>query len=62
MYINLFKLVTLGEIMASKKVDESVVLPCGNEEKAVEGCIIQIKGVLEKENINGEIIVSDSSI
>ncbi len=42
-------------------VEISVVLPCRNEEKAIGFCIKRIKEVFLKYNINGEIIVSDSS-
>ena len=39
----------------------SVVLPCRNEQPALAQCLTQIKQVLQQNNINGEIIVSDSS-
>lgn len=39
----------------------SVILPCRNEEKSLAVCINQIKEVLAKADISGEIIVSDSS-
>jgi glycosyltransferase involved in cell wall biosynthesis len=39
----------------------SVVLPCRNEEAALGQCIKTIKQVFDTNNINGEIIVSDSS-
>jgi len=39
----------------------SVILPCQNEEATIGICIKKIKQVFEKENIDGEIIVSDSS-
>jgi glycosyltransferase involved in cell wall biosynthesis len=39
----------------------SVVLPCRNEEKGVGKCILKIQKVFKENNINGEIIVSDSS-
>lgn len=48
--------------MAKDKIELSVVLPCRNEEKSLDFCIKQIKKVLEENKINGEIIVSDSSI
>ena len=38
----------------------SIVLPCLNEEATIGECIKKIKNVLKKENINGEIIVSDN--
>ncbi|HLC89770.1 MAG TPA: glycosyltransferase family 2 protein [Patescibacteria group bacterium] len=40
----------------------SVILPCRNEEAALSLCLAEIKKVLAQENINGEIIVSDSSV
>ncbi len=40
----------------------SVILPCRNEEATIGICINKIKQVFEKENIDGEIIVSDSSV
>ncbi len=39
----------------------SVILPCQNEEATIGICIKKIKQVFEKENIDGEIIISDSS-
>lgn len=39
----------------------SVILPCRNEEKALGQCLKDIKAVLAANQINGEIIVSDSS-
>ncbi len=39
----------------------SVVLPCRNERESVGFCIKKIKDVFKKENIQGEIIISDSS-
>lgn len=39
----------------------SIILPCRNEEKAIGFCIQKIKEVLRDNNINAEIIVSDSS-
>lgn len=39
----------------------SIVLPCRNEEAAIALCIAQIREVLSKSKINGEIIVADSS-
>ena len=44
------------------KPELSIVLPCRNEEKAIGFCIHSIKKVLKEHNIQGEIIVSDSSI
>lgn len=38
----------------------SVVLPCLNEEATIGECIKNIKNVFKKENINGEIIISDN--
>lgn len=45
----------------NKNPELSIVLPCRNEEKALGFCITAIKQTLKKHNINGEIIVSDSS-
>lgn len=42
------------------KPEVSVVLPCLNEEATIGECIQNIKNVLKKENINGEIIISDN--
>ncbi|MFH1849281.1 MAG: glycosyltransferase family 2 protein [archaeon] len=39
----------------------SVILPCRDEEATVGLCIKKIQGVLAREKINGEIIISDSS-
>jgi len=48
-------------IPVDKNLDLSVILPCRNEEEALEECIIKIKEVFKNHRINGEIIVSDSS-
>lgn len=40
----------------------SVVLPCRNEEASLEDSILNIKHVFKENHINGEIIVSDSSL
>ena len=37
-------------------------MPCLNEEPTIGDCIKKIKKVFEKENLRGEIIVSDSSV
>jgi glycosyltransferase involved in cell wall biosynthesis len=42
-------------------VEVSVILPCRDEEKTVGRCIQAIKTEFKKYNIDGEIIVSDSS-
>jgi len=39
----------------------SIILPCRNEKDSLRESIKQIKKTLEKNNLNGEIIVSDSS-
>ena len=39
----------------------SIILPCRNEEQAIEFCLKQIKEVIKKNKLNAEIIVSDSS-
>lgn len=50
--------------METKKqnIKVSVILPCQNEEKSLGQCISNIKNVFKKHNIQGEIIVSDSSV
>jgi len=45
-----------------KSPELSIILPCRNEEKALGFCINTIRKVLKEHNINGEIIVSDSSV
>lgn len=45
-----------------KMVEYSVVLPCRNEEKTIGKCIERINKAFKRFNINGEIIVSDSSV
>ena len=40
----------------------SVILPCRNEEASLEFCILKIQDIFRMHNINGEIIISDSSI
>lgn len=39
----------------------SVILPCRNEEKTIGACIRAIRACFDEYNIDGEIIVSDSS-
>ena len=39
----------------------SIILPCRNEEQALDFCLKQIKEVISTNKINAEIIVSDSS-
>ncbi len=39
----------------------SIILPCRNESLALPGCLKQIKEVIRKNNMDAEIIVSDSS-
>ena len=51
--------------MRSKKTKDgpeiSIILPCRNEEAALNHCLKQIKKVIEKHQLSAEIIVSDSS-
>lgn len=44
-----------------KGIKISVIVPCRDEKEAIGECIREIKEVMGKENLNGEIIVSDSS-
>lgn len=44
-----------------KNPEVSIVLPCFNEEEAIGDCIKKIKEVLNRENIDGEIIVVDNN-
>ncbi len=39
----------------------TVILPCRNEEKTIDRCILDIKDCFKKNKLDGEIIVSDSS-
>lgn len=43
------------------KTTLSVILPCRNEEDSLKDCILAIKDTFHKNEIRGEIIVSDSS-
>ena len=54
---------TLISTLLSKpeKPELSIVLPCRNEEQAITSCLNQILETLEKNNINAEVIISDSS-
>jgi len=47
--------------VVTKDIDVSVILPCRNEEKTVGICIRKAQDIFKRYNINGEIIVSDSS-
>ncbi len=42
-------------------VELSVVIPCRNEELAIEECIRRVKEVFKKNHINGEIIIVDNA-
>lgn len=42
-------------------IDVSVVVPAKDEERTIGGCLDKINSVFARENIDGEIIVSDSS-
>ncbi len=44
-----------------KSPEISIILPCRNEEQALDKLLIQIKEVIKKHNLSAEIIVSDSS-
>ncbi len=44
-----------------KRPEISIILPCRNEEQAIEFCLKQIKKVIKYNNLDAEIIVSDSS-
>lgn len=48
--------------ISKEKIEISVVLPVRNEEEAIEYCINQIHEVFNRNNISGEIIISDSSV
>ena len=39
----------------------SIILPCRNEEQAIDFCITQIKQTIKKHKLKAEIIISDSS-
>lgn len=45
----------------NKKPFVSVVLPCLNEEKAVGKCVRDVISVMEKNKIDGEVIVADNN-
>ena len=45
----------------NNKPEISIILPCQNEAEALPFCLKKIKEVINKNNLNGEIIVSDSS-
>jgi glycosyltransferase involved in cell wall biosynthesis len=51
--------------MNLKKIEDgpeiSIILPCRNEEVALDYCLKQIKEVIKKHHLNAEIVVSDSS-
>ncbi|MBP7708096.1 glycosyltransferase family 2 protein [Candidatus Pacearchaeota archaeon] len=40
----------------------SIILPCRNEEKALPLCLADLKKVIRENNLDAEIIVSDSSV
>jgi len=45
-----------------KNIEISIILPCRNEEEALDYCLNQIKEVVRDNDICAEIIVSDSSV
>ena len=47
--------------LKSKKPEISIILPCRNEEKSLDYVLREIKSVIKENNLNAEIIVSDSS-
>jgi len=49
------------ELKKSNKKELTIILPCRNEELALPHCLKQIYHVLKNNNINAEIIISDSS-
>ena len=58
--INTNKLIS--NILAQPTSPElSIILPCRNEEQAIIHCLNQILDTLEKNQINTEVIISDSS-
>lgn len=48
-------------MVVSRIPEISIVLPCRNEERALAFCLRQIKETIKENNLNAEIIVSDSS-
>lgn len=42
------------------KKDISFIFPCLNEEKTIKDCIIELQEVMNKMNVNYEIIISDN--
>ncbi|MBT4135293.1 glycosyltransferase family 2 protein [archaeon] len=45
----------------AKEPEISIILPCRNEEKALPLCLKKINQIIKENNLNAEIIVSDSS-
>jgi len=43
------------------KTKVSIILPCRNEKEAIGECLLEIKRVIKENNLDAEIIVSDSS-
>jgi len=46
--------------VTDKKIDLSFIFPCLNEKDTIEGCLNELQEILEKTNINYEIIISDN--
>ena len=46
--------------MNRREIELSIVMPCLNEAKTVEKCIQRARGYLERNRINGEVIISDN--
>lgn len=43
-----------------EEIELTILMPCLNEEKTIEICIKKAKNFLEKNNINGEILIVDN--
>jgi len=52
----------MSNLSSHKNPVISIVLPCRNEALSLGKCIAQIKEVFKEHSIQGETIVSDSSI
>lgn len=49
------------EKLNEENLELSIILPCLNEEEVIEDCIKEVSEVINKENINAEIMVVDNN-
>ncbi|GAM77585.1 dolichol-p-glucose synthetase [Vibrio ishigakensis] len=46
--------------MSNASLELTILMPCLNEEETLETCIRKAQNFLKKENISGEVLISDN--